>query len=126
MAMVSADGSVPQLFEGVPYEYAAVVDAGSFIFTAGACPIDAEGNVVGVDDVVAQAQAAYENLQAVLERYGAGAKHLVRTTVYVVGARDDLVAAWSAIAERLLPYRPPSTLLGVTALGYCLLYTSDA
>jgi enamine deaminase RidA (YjgF/YER057c/UK114 family) len=115
---MSARQSLPPLFEGVPYEYASVVDAGSLIFTAGACPIDAEENVVAVDDVVAQALAAYDNLQAVLERYGAEPKHLIRTTVYVVGTREDLVTAWTAIAEQLLPHRPPSTLIGVTALGY--------
>jgi enamine deaminase RidA (YjgF/YER057c/UK114 family) len=117
-SVISAEGSLPQLYEGVPYEYASVVDAGSLIFTAGACPIDVEGNVVAVNDVVAQALVAYDNLRAVLERYGAEPKHLIRTTVYVVGTREDLVAAWAAIAERLLPYRPPSTLIGVTALGY--------
>jgi hypothetical protein len=25
---------------------------------------------------------------------------------------------WSTVAQRLLPHRPPSTLLGVRALGY--------
>ena len=106
------------LFEGVPYEYASVVDAGSLIFTAGVCPIDAEANVCAVGDVVAQAHVAYDNLCAVLARYGAGAEHLVRTTVYVVGNRDEITQAWAAVAARLLPYRPPSTVVGVTALGY--------
>jgi enamine deaminase RidA (YjgF/YER057c/UK114 family) len=102
----------------VPYEYASVVDAGSLIFTAGVCPIDEAANVLEVGDVVGQAHVAYDNLQAVLARYGAEVKHLVRTTVYVVGNRDEVVRAWAAVAERLLPYRPPSTLVGVTVLGY--------
>ena len=118
MAMAPTERSLPQLFEEVPYAYASVVDARSLIFTAGACPIDPEGQVVAPDDVIGQAHAAYDNLEAVLDRYGAGVRHLVRTTVYVVGNREAIVAAWAAIAERLLPYRPPSTLIGVTVLGY--------
>jgi enamine deaminase RidA (YjgF/YER057c/UK114 family) len=112
------DSPLPPLFEAVPYEYASVVESGSLIFTAGVCPIDAEGNVVAVGDVIAQAHATYENLRAVLALRGAGVEHLVRTTVYVVGDRAALVNAWSALAQRLLPHRPPSTLLGVTRLGY--------
>jgi enamine deaminase RidA (YjgF/YER057c/UK114 family) len=41
----------------------------------------------------------------------------VKTTIYVVGEeRADLVRAWDVIAERL--GRAPSTLLGVSLLGY--------
>ncbi len=115
---MSPDGPAPALFEGVPYEYATVVAGGSLIFTAGACPIDAEGFVVAVGDVVAQAHATYDNLRAMLARYGADVEHIVRTTVYVVGDRTALVNGWSAVAQRLLPHKPPSTLLGVTGLGY--------
>jgi enamine deaminase RidA (YjgF/YER057c/UK114 family) len=115
---MTAEQPLPTLFEGVPYEYASVVDGGSLIFTAGVCPVDAEGNICAVGDVVAQAHVAYDNLRAVLARYGAGVEHLVRTTVYVVGNRDDITQAWAAVAARLLPHRPPSTLVGVTVLGY--------
>jgi hypothetical protein len=48
----------------------------------------------------------------VLASHGAGAEHLVRTTIYVVGERDQLVSAWEAMAAALAPHRPPSTLLG--------------
>jgi enamine deaminase RidA (YjgF/YER057c/UK114 family) len=43
---------------------------------------------------------------------------MVRTTVYVVGDRDQLAQVWSVVADRLAPHRPPSTLLGVNLLGY--------
>ena len=38
--------------------------------------------------------------------------------MYVVGDRTELTAVWTVVADRLLPFRPPSTLLGVSALGY--------
>jgi enamine deaminase RidA (YjgF/YER057c/UK114 family) len=103
---------------GLPYEYAAVAPPGSIIFTAGACPLDDGGAVVAPGDVAGQAERAVDNLLAVLARHGADPGDLVRTTIYVVGSRDDLVAAWDVIAARLAPNRPPSTLLGVACLGY--------
>jgi enamine deaminase RidA (YjgF/YER057c/UK114 family) len=36
----------------------------------------------------------------------------------MIGERDDLVQVWDAVAAGLAPSRPPSTLLGVTGLGY--------
>jgi enamine deaminase RidA (YjgF/YER057c/UK114 family) len=107
-----------ELFAGVPYDYAAVVTAGSIVFTAGACPLDADGYVVAPGDVREQASVAADNLLAVLAQHGAGADRLVRTTIYVVGEQQDLVQAWDVVAARLAPHRPPSTLLGVAALGY--------
>jgi len=107
-----------RLFDGVPYAYGSVVAPGAVLFTAGACPLDLDGNVVGPGDHEAQAQAALANLMVVLDLHGAAAEHLVRTTVYVVGDHDALVRAWVVIAAGLAPHRPPSTLLGVSVLGY--------
>ena len=106
------------LTSAVPYEYAAVAPPGSILFTAGACPLDHDGVVVAAGDHVAQAHLTVDNLLAVLARHDAGPEHLVRTTVYVVGGRDDLVAVWDVVEARLAPHRPPSTLLGVGVLGY--------
>ena len=111
---MSDDGLTP----AVPYEYAAIAPPGSILFTAGACPLDDDGVVVAPADHVAQAERTVDNLLAVLARHGAGPEHLVRTTVFVVGARDDLVSVWGVVEVRLAPHRPPSTLLGVSVLGY--------
>jgi enamine deaminase RidA (YjgF/YER057c/UK114 family) len=109
---------VSALFEGVPYDYGAVAPAEAILFTAGACPLDAEGNVVGRHDHVAQAGAALDNLIGALARFGARPQDLVKTTIYVVGDHAALVAVWDVVAGRLAPLRPPSTLLGVAMLGY--------
>jgi enamine deaminase RidA (YjgF/YER057c/UK114 family) len=102
----------------VPYEYGAIAPPGSILVTAGACPLDAAGTVVAPGDHRAQAERVVDNLVAALARYGAGPEHLVRTTVYVAGEREDLVAVWAVVSSRLAPHRPPSTLLGVAGLGY--------
>ena len=109
---------VGSLYEEAAYEYGAVAPAGAILFTAGACPLDPDGKVVGLGDSVAQAEAALGNLIVALDRFGARPESLLKTTVYVVGEHKDLVAVWNVVADGLAPLRPPSTLLGVTALGY--------
>jgi enamine deaminase RidA (YjgF/YER057c/UK114 family) len=107
------------LYADVPYEYAAVTASGSTVFTAGACPLDADGGVVSPGDYEEQARVAVENLLTALAATGADAQDLVKTTVYVVArARDDLVRVWEIVAAALAPARPPATLLGVALLGY--------
>lgn len=103
------------LWRGAPYEYSRT--SNGLVFAAGACPLDAEGNVVAPGDREAQAAAAAGNLLAALAEAGTGPESLLKTTVYVVaGERSDLVRVWDVVAERL--GRAPSTLLGVSFLGY--------
>lgn len=110
----------PGLSGAAEYAYAAVVAEGShLVFTAGACPLNTEGATVGVGDVRAQAAQVMVNLQQALADAGAGLDEVVRATVYVASsARCDLVAAWEVVRDALAPHDPPSTLLGVAALGY--------
>jgi enamine deaminase RidA (YjgF/YER057c/UK114 family) len=108
----------PGLYAGAPYHYAAVVDAGRMVFAAGACPIDADGVVVP-GGIQAQAQKAVENLFVALSAAGAAKDDVLKTTVYVASSdQAALVQAWEVIAAAFAPARPPSTLLGVAALGY--------
>ena len=103
------------LYPGVAYEYSAA--AAGLLFTAGACPLDEQGNVVGPGDLEAQATAATENLVRALEEAGASVETLLKTTIYVVATnRDDLVRVWNVASACL--GRTPSTLLGVSLLGY--------
>jgi enamine deaminase RidA (YjgF/YER057c/UK114 family) len=79
--------------------------------------LDAEGNVVAPGDFEAQAACVAENLVAALTEAGASVDSLVKTTVYVIASeRNDLVRVWDVVAQRL--GRAPSTLLGVSFLGY--------
>ena len=106
------------LYEGVPYDYAAVAPEVGLVFAAGACPLDSDGVVCEPGDHEAQARRALDNLAAALEGAGSRLEHVLKTTVYVVGAREDLVRVWNVVAARFAPARPPSTLLGVACLGY--------
>jgi enamine deaminase RidA (YjgF/YER057c/UK114 family) len=103
------------LYRGAPYEYTS--KASGLVFAAGACPLDADGRTVGVGDAEAQAACAAENLLEALAEAGATRDDLLKTTIYVVAeSRADLVRVWTTVSERL--GRAPSTLLGVSLLGY--------
>jgi enamine deaminase RidA (YjgF/YER057c/UK114 family) len=54
-----------------------------------------------------------------LKECGAGLRDVLKTTVYVASSnRDDLVVAWNEVAAGFGDHDPPSTLVGVTVLGY--------
>jgi enamine deaminase RidA (YjgF/YER057c/UK114 family) len=107
----------PALSQDVPYAYAARV--GELVFTAGACPLDADGRVAHVGDVAGQASLVMDNLVAALAQAGCTLADVAKSTVYVASAdRADLVAAWQVVRAAFGDHDAPSTLLGVAALGY--------
>ena len=108
------------LYPGAPYDYAAVAPEGArLVFAAGACPLNDAGEVVAPGDYEEQARIAVDNLRVALETAGSGLQRVLKTTVYVASAdRAQLVRVWRVVEEAFAPARPPSTLLGVAALGY--------
>ncbi|HLT09174.1 MAG TPA: RidA family protein [Micromonosporaceae bacterium] len=109
-----------QLSDVAEYAYAASVRMPArLVFTAGACPLDGEGNTVSPGDYVGQAHQVMTNLEAALAAAGAQLSDVVKTTVYVAShAQADLVAVWEVVRDRFGDHDPPSTLLGVAVLGY--------
>jgi enamine deaminase RidA (YjgF/YER057c/UK114 family) len=109
----------PALTHAAPYAYAAVTDPGRMVFTVGACPLDADGATVAVGDVAGQARQVMTNLLTALEAAGAGLTDVLKTTVYVATTdRADLRTAWDVVRSALGDHPAPSTLVGVTVLGY--------
>jgi enamine deaminase RidA (YjgF/YER057c/UK114 family) len=102
------------------YAYAATAPAGSrLIFLAGACPLNEDGSTAAPGDYAGQAAKAVENMQAALAAAGASLPDVISTRVLVASARqEDLVAAWNVVRERFGDHDVPSTLMGVTVLGY--------
>lgn len=108
-----------RLFPGAPYAYAAVTHQAGVIFTAGACPLDEKGQVTYPDDIGAQMRQALGNLRTALDECGVSIRNVLKTTVYVASSdRADLVVAWNEVAAAFGDHDVPSTLLGVTVLGY--------
>lgn len=104
----------------VPYAYAAVAPPGRrLVFTAGACPLNAAGEIVAPGDVAAQATQVIDNLETALRAAGAELRDVTKTTLYVASERrEDLITAWRVVRERFGDHDAPSTLLGVAVLGY--------
>ena len=111
---------VPALSDVAEYAYAATVEPPArLVFTAGACPLDAEGRTVAPGDPAGQARQVMANLETALAAAGARLTDVVKTTVYVASSRqEDLVAVWEVVRDAFGDHEPPSTLLGVAVLGY--------
>ena len=108
----------PELFEAPGYAHAAVTREGATVYTAGAVPLDAQGNLVGPGDPVLQTRRVLANLLVALKASGTTLDDLVKTTVYVVAdERSTLAEVWRVVSE-LGFAEAPSTLLGVSLLGY--------
>ena len=108
-----------RLYAGVPYAYASVAEPGALVFTAGACPLDENEMVIGAGDVRRHAQQVMANLPEALAAAGAALTDVLKTTVYVAsGDRRDLLAAWDVVRAAFGGHDAPSTLLGVSTLGY--------
>lgn len=103
-----------------PYAYAATAPAGSrLIFLAGACPLNDDGTTAAPGDYAAQAARCVETLEAALAVAGATLTDVISTRVLVASsAQADLVTAWDVVHAAFGDHDVPSTLLGVTVLGY--------
>lgn len=110
----------PNLSDVAEYAYAATAPAGSrLIFLAGACPLNADGSTAAVGDYAGQAAQALANLRAALAAAGADLTDVISTRVLVATTRQpDLVTAWQVVRDSFGDHDVPSTLVGVTVLGY--------
>jgi enamine deaminase RidA (YjgF/YER057c/UK114 family) len=110
--------NAPGLSEPPGYSHAVVASEGRLIMTAGAVPLDAEGDLVGHGDYVAQTRQVLGNLGLALRAAGASGEDVLKTTVYVVTEdRQDLSSVWRIVRVSEVA-AAASTLLGVSLLGY--------
>ncbi|MBE1532610.1 RidA family protein [Actinomadura algeriensis] len=102
------------------YAYAATAPAESrLIFLAGACPLNEDGSTAAIGDFAGQAAKAVENMRTALADSGASLHDVISTRVLVATDRqEDLVTAWKVVRAAFGDHDVPSTLMGVTVLGY--------
>ncbi|MGO1943738.1 MAG: RidA family protein [Ancrocorticia sp.] len=102
------------------YAYAATAPKDArLIFLAGSCPLDDDGATVAVGDYAGQAGACVETMKRALAAAGATIDDVVSTRVLVASSQQaDLVAAWEVVRDAFGDHDVPSTLMGVTVLGY--------
>jgi enamine deaminase RidA (YjgF/YER057c/UK114 family) len=90
--------------------------SGRLVAVSGQVAFDAEGSIVGRDDVEAQARQVFRNLQTALGAVGADLANVVKLTVFLTDIGD--VATVRRVRNEFVdPASPPaSTLVQVTAL----------
>lgn len=110
----------PDLSDVAEYAYAATVRPGArLVYLAGACPLDSSGTTVGVGDYSRQATQAVENMRVALAAAGGSIRDVVHTRVLVASSdRADLALVWRVVRDAFGDHDAPSTLMGVTVLGY--------
>jgi 2-iminobutanoate/2-iminopropanoate deaminase len=96
--------------------YADAVVAGDTLYVSGIVPVDAAGEVVGGDDVVAQARAVFAIMRRVLTAAGAEPGDVVKVTVYLLDI-DDRPLINPVRQEFFGSARPASTLVEVSRLA---------
>lgn len=109
-----------ELSDVAEYAYAATTPSNArLIFLAGSCPLNQDGSTAGVGDYRVQAAKAVENMRVALEAAGASVENVISTRVLVASSdQADLVAAWEVVRAAFGDHDVPSTLMGVTVLGY--------
>jgi 2-iminobutanoate/2-iminopropanoate deaminase len=106
---------LPQLGEPLSH-YAHAVRFGDLLFISGCAPLDANGQLVGRNDVKAQTRQVLEHLRTTLEAVGLGPGDVLKVTVYLMDVDDR---------ARINPLRraffgstlPASTLVEVSRLA---------
>lgn len=106
---------VPELGEPISH-YTDAVRIGDLLFVSGCVPTDGQGNVVGGDDVAAQARKVFDNIGVILGAAGATFADVAKVTVYLTDV-DDRAAINPVRQEVFGDARPASTLVEVSRLA---------
>lgn len=106
----------PNLVAPRGFSHVASVAMGVLVEIAGQTPVDSAGNVVGGDDLEAQARAATLNLRTALSAAGATWEHVVRRTVYTTRPTEFLAISRGIESITGSVPAPPQSIVGVTGL----------
>ncbi len=92
------------------------VRAGALLFVSGIVAVDADGRLVGGDDVVEQTRQVFRNMGEVLAAAGCGLGDVVKVTVFLTDI-DDRPRINPVRQEVFGDARPASTLVEVPRLA---------
>ena len=105
--------------EPTGYTHVVSSDGARTVYISGQIAINAAGELVGGNDLAAQADAVFSNLTACLAEVQATLADVVKFTTYVVNFKPEDRAIVAAARQKHLPASnpPASTLVGVQALA---------
>ncbi|WP_430593214.1 RidA family protein [Humidisolicoccus flavus] len=108
------------LSDAAGYAYAATAPKEArMIFLAGSCPLNLDGMTAAIGDYAGQAAKCMETMSEALAAAGASLDDVISTRVLVASTQQaDLVKAWEVVRDTFGEHDVPSTLMGVTVLGY--------
>ncbi len=96
--------------------YCDAVRFGDLLFISGVPPTDANGALVGGDDVAAQTRQIFKNMKLVLDAAGASFADILKVTVYLLDVNDR--SKINPVRKEFFgAARPASTLIGVSELA---------
>ena len=91
------------------------VAGGGLLFVSGIVAVDESRELVGRDDVVAQARKVFENMGDVLRAAGCSFADVVKLTIFLTNVNDRPLV--NPVRQEVFgATRPASTLVGIPAL----------
>lgn len=113
----------------VGYAHVAKINSGKLVYVAGQAPFDANGDVVGKGDFVAQFRQVMRNLKLAVEAAGGRTDHYAVLTMYItdlqayLSHKKELGTAYQEIFGK---YFPAITLVEVKSLynSHCMVEIS--
>ena len=89
--------------------------ADRFVFVSGQLATDADGNLVGGDDVAQQARQVFENIAAILAREQLDLRSIVQVNVFLTDI-EDIPRIAPVRRELFGEHRPASTAVEISRL----------
>ncbi|MGH7844097.1 MAG: RidA family protein [Candidatus Binatia bacterium] len=93
------------------YSQGLVTKPGSLLFIAGQTASDKDGNIVGKDDIEAQAHQVFKNIDAVLKEAGGSFDNLMMTTTYITDIKYR--EGYNRVRTQYYKQTPPTSTLVV-------------
>lgn len=83
------------------------IRVGDTIYVAGMAALDADGKIVGLGDMTAQARKTFENIGAVLAEAGATLADVVKITAYITDMSK--YSEYAQVRAEVFPSNPPTS-----------------
>ncbi|MEU4778997.1 RidA family protein [Micromonospora sp. NPDC023633] len=100
------------------FGFAQSIKVGDTIYVSGQLSHDAEGTFLYPDDLGAQLQQVWSNLDAVLRYHGVTRNQVALDTVFVVDLHENAAAIAASHLAYFGDHRPTSTTVGAAALFF--------